>query len=152
MMKAYRISRSKYIKDLSGIGAKLYGGRWNPKGMAVLYTSENKSLAALEILVHFDRSLVPDELQIITINLPKGQIASYDELKYQKILSSKESHTRFKEEGRSWIESKTSLGLKVPSVLISGEYNIIINPEHELFKEIEIEKIEDFTFDERFFI
>lgn len=134
------------------MGAKLYGGRWNPKGVAMLYTSEHRSLAALEVLVHFDKSLVPDGLQLLTIDLPENQIVSFDESKFKKILWSKESNTNFKEEGKNWVESKISLGLKIPSVLIPGEYNIIINPDHAAFREIKIEKIEDFTFDERFFI
>jgi len=51
-MDLFRVTRKKYIDDLSGEGSRLYGGRWNHKGAAVIYTSESISLAAMEVLVH----------------------------------------------------------------------------------------------------
>jgi len=48
----YRIAKTRYIYDLTGAGARLYGGRWNQKGIGMIYTSENRSLASLEFLVH----------------------------------------------------------------------------------------------------
>jgi RES domain-containing protein len=150
-MKAFRIAKEKYIKDLSGTGAKLYGGRWNPKGLPLLYTSENKSLAALEILVHLDRDTIPDDLKIISLTIPDELIISFDEKKFQKILRSENSISEFKQEGQKWLSSKKSLALKTSSVLITGEHNILINPEHPDFKKIKIGKVESFIFDNRFF-
>ena len=48
---AYRIVDEKFKDDLSGDGAKLYGGRWNPKGSPLLYCSEHISLCMLENMV-----------------------------------------------------------------------------------------------------
>ncbi len=151
-MIAYRISKEKYIKDLSGIGAKLYGGRWNPKGYALVYSSENKALAALEVLVHVDRDTFPDDLKIISLNIPDKRINNYKESKFKTIMTRQDSIIMLKEEGKKWLESKESLALSVPSILIPGEKNILINPNHKSFKEIKILKVEDFVFDERFFI
>lgn len=47
-MRVYRIAKTKYIRDLSGTGARIYGGRWNKKGLGILYTSENRALATVE--------------------------------------------------------------------------------------------------------
>lgn len=55
-MKLYRIAQTAHIKDLSGTGARLYGGRWNEKGVGVVYTSESRALAILEYLVHVPMS------------------------------------------------------------------------------------------------
>ena len=57
-MKTYRLSRGKYANDISGIGARLNGGRWNSRGKNALYCAENISLAKLEVAVHLDLDLI----------------------------------------------------------------------------------------------
>lgn len=152
-MKAYRIAKAKYINDLSGTGAKLYGGRWNPKGYPLLYTSEHKSLAALEVLVHVDRQTIPADLQIISLEIPTKEIHSFDEALFNKIKTSKNANYQMQEAGQKWITSKISLALKVPSILIEGEYNILVNPElHKKMKLVKVIAIDNFMFDERLFI
>ena len=69
-MRVYRIAKTKYIRDLSGTGARMYGGRWNKKGVGILYTSENRALATVEYLVHVSSSIVPAELSIAMIQIP----------------------------------------------------------------------------------
>ena len=55
-MKVYRLAKEKAGRykadDLSGNGAALEGGRWNPRGMRVIYTCCNPSMTVLETLVH----------------------------------------------------------------------------------------------------
>lgn len=51
-MILHRITSKAYIQDKSGKGAMLYGGRWNPKGIRMLYTSESLSFATLETIVN----------------------------------------------------------------------------------------------------
>ena len=70
MVLLYRIGKTKRIRDLSGEGARLYGGRWNLKGTPVLYTSDSTALATLETLVHSPLHLMPNNRSIITLNLP----------------------------------------------------------------------------------
>ena len=38
-MKLYRLTKAVYSNDLSGKGAEIAGGRWNSKGIALLYTA-----------------------------------------------------------------------------------------------------------------
>lgn len=152
-MRTYRIAKAKYIDDLSGTGAKLYGGRWNPKGYPLLYTSEHKSLAALEVLVHLDRQTLPSDLQLICIEIPDKEIQSFDEALFNKIKTSENANYQMQEAGQEWIISRLSLALKVPSILIDGEYNILINPDFRQKMElVKIISIKDFRFDERFFV
>ena len=66
-MLVYRIAKSKYIHDLSGMGARLYGGSWNHKGVAEVYTSESRALATVEYLVHVPLSIIPNDLSIVTL-------------------------------------------------------------------------------------
>jgi len=150
-MTVHRISKEKYIEDLSGKGAKLHGGRWNPKGYAILYTSENRALAALEFLVHLDSDTVPDDLKIISLEIPDNEIEVFDEGKFNAILKDENAENILKNEGKIWLESKRSLVLKIPSVLIRREQNVLINPLHSAFPNIKKLMIEDFYFDERFF-
>src|ERR1035438_4809132 len=65
-MTSYRVVRRRYA-DLSGSGARLYGGRHNPPGIAAVYSSQSIALAVLEVLVHIDRSEVPQDYAVMAI-------------------------------------------------------------------------------------
>ena len=73
-MITYRISRRPYA-GLTGEGARLYGGRFNPPGIPAVYTSQSIALAVLEILVHIDKSEVPADYVVMAIHFP-GRRAS----------------------------------------------------------------------------
>src|SRR5271165_5285010 len=69
-MIVYRIVKQKNrTTDLSGIGSYHVGGRWNNPGTYAIYTSENRSLAAFELLVHIDESEAPPHLFIMSIEI-----------------------------------------------------------------------------------
>jgi RES domain-containing protein len=59
---AYRVSPTIFATEphdaFDGKGAALHGGRWNPPGLRVVYTSWSLSLAILELLVHFRGELL----------------------------------------------------------------------------------------------
>lgn len=149
-MDLYRIARKKYIKDLSGEGSRKFGGRWNFKGTPVLYTSESESLAALETLVHAPVSAIPDDLNLLILSVP-------DNLKPEGVQKEElpgdwwnyPAPNKLAEIGTGWIHSASSLMLKVPSVLVQTELNILINPAHSNMEKIEIKEIRPFTFDTR---
>jgi RES domain-containing protein len=150
-MKLYRISRSEYIDDLNGTGAKLYGGRWNEKGTALLYCSENISLAILEILVHFDGLTIPSNLELLHLELEDKQIENFSISKFEKIRASKDSEFRFKTSGQSSLKSGKKLALKVPSIITPGEFNILINPSHSNLSFLKVIKKEKLELDKRLF-
>ncbi len=149
-MEVFRIAKGNYIDDLSGIGARIYGGRWNIKGVPVINTSKSRSLATLEYLVHVPISFTPVDLKVATITLP-------DDLSLETILINDLPEnwkdypppTRLAKLGTDWIISQSSLLLKVPSSVISDEFNILINPNHPDLKHITISQIENFSFDKR---
>ena len=144
-MVVFRIARKEYIQDLSGRGAELFGGRWNEKGIPALYTSSSLSLAALEILVHTDKSLPP-------VNMAYAKIYVPDEMFSMKILRLKPDEVPV-EYGTKWLKEKRGLMLKVPSVILPYEYdhefNLILNPQHEDYKKVFVAEVHDFSFDVR---
>ncbi len=153
-MVLYRITKKKYKNDLSGKGAELFGGRWNKKGTPALYTSQNRSLCVLELLVHAPKFLVPKNQIILSIHIPK---------KLEKELvkvSKRELGTEWnKIQNEEWTEDigykyfykKQKLGIIVPSVIIPQEYNVVLNPSHKNYKLIKVKRGLDFNLDERLF-
>lgn len=150
-MRLYRISSSDYIEDLSGTGSKLYGGRWNFKGTPLLYTSENTSLAILEILVHFDGLTVPNNLELLELELSDNRIIEFPRSEFNRIRNSRNAEYLFKEAGQNWVESNISLALKVPSIITLNECNVLINPHHEKFRTLKKNKRSILELDERLF-
>ncbi len=130
-MFVYRIAKKEH-SALDGMGGMYGPGRWHEKGNLVIYTSEHASLAAWEKIVHvasFDN--LPDHLLLVKIEIP-------DEIKIQtvpqKVLVKGWNSFPFAREtvnyGTSFLRKKEHLALKVPSVIIPDEYNIILNPLH----------------------
>lgn len=151
-MKLFRISKTKYINDLSGIGAQLYGGRWNEKGVRVIYTSESRSLAVLEFLVHVSMINIPKDISIIQIDLPDNIKPSVINTSFLPLnWKSYPSFDILAKIGTRWLKSGKTLLLKVPSVIIENEYNFLINPTHPDFSIIKKKKAVNFNFDTRLF-
>jgi len=149
-MLLFRIAKKGYIRDLSGAGARLYGGRWNHKGASILYTSETRALSILEYLVHVDFTNLPTDLGIATLKAP-------DDLPLVEIAPSVlPTHWRdwpppeaLADIGTQWALSRQSLLLRVPSSVVDKEFNVLINATHPDIRRITIINTEDYRFDER---
>ncbi len=134
---------------MTGEGARLYGGRWNPPGVAMVYAAESRALAALEMLVHLQSqkllaSYVAIELRFnakIVENLPVASLP--DDWRSDPAPLSTQAI------GSAWVTSNRLPVLRVPSVLIPEEFNYLLNPRHPGFAEIEIGDAVLFTFDPR---
>lgn len=151
-MMVYRLSRSVYATDLSGRGAELYGGRWNFKGRPMLYTGENRSLCMVEIAVHTPLGLTPDDYWLIEIELPENQTIEINptDLPLNWQLGINMNYTQSL--GDAFLRKAEKLILKVPSAVVQGEFNYLINPLHPKIDQVKIQKTEAFIFDERLFI
>jgi RES domain-containing protein len=149
-MIVYRISNSDYCNDISGAGARLMGGRWNSKGVPLLYTAQHISLSVLEMLVNTNFKDYAIALNLIYIDLPDIQQPAKIALSSLKNNWRDDvEYTRFI--GDEFIKQKESLLLKVPSAVIQEEYNYLANPLHAEFKKIKILKTKSFWPDERLF-
>lgn len=151
-IKLYRISPSKFINDISGIGAKLYGGRWNQVGYPVVYASGSRSLAALEFLVHVPMALAPKDLSIAEINIKKNIKPKTIQLgELPPNWRDYPAPQELVELGTDWLKANSSLLLEVPSAVMEHEVNTLINPLHPDMQFVSISLIEGFSFDSRLF-
>ncbi len=151
-MKVFRIAKTQNIKDLSGAGARIYGGRWNHKGTGIIYTSESISLATVEYLVHVPLSIVPTNLSLATLQIPDEIIPN--EIKNTDLPVNWRDYpapSKLAESGSSWAKTNESLLLRVPSVVVEYEFNILINPLHPDMKHVTILQVEDHRADKRLF-
>jgi|SRR5699024_3871112 len=148
-MDVFRITKSAYSQDLTGEGARIHGGRWSKKGVNMLYTSEYGSLAALEILVHTPIATSPADLQMVVISIPDDvPFETLDPNTLPANWTQYPAPSALAERGTEWVQSASSLILKVPSVIIRSEWNFLINPAHSDFSRIRINEIRGFQLDD----
>ena len=151
-MIVFRISKKAHIEDLSGIGAGLYGGRWNPKGINLVYTSSSIALATLEYLVHNYHLLSTAEICLAKIKI--GTPTPILELKTKELpldwnlpLKILQATQQF---GKDFYLQRKDYIMKVPSAVVPQEFNLLLNPlhgHHSRTKVVEI--IDPFVFDQR---
>jgi RES domain-containing protein len=150
-MIAYRLSKGKYHRDLSGKGAEIYGGRWNSKGTALLYTSQSRALAFAEISMHIPLGIVPKDYFLITIQIPeKAAILQLTHADMPADWRSNPHSNSTQKIGDEFAASLKYLVLSVPSAVVPGDVNYLINPAHPMISEVAILGVEPFEFDSRF--
>jgi RES domain-containing protein len=160
MIKLYRLQSARYglPEDfLSGKGAELTGGRWNPVGMPVVYTSRTVELASLEYLVHyfegFPNSKLPGMLAA-TIEIQEEEILTIEPdilpKKWRDLPAPKNLQTI----SNQWFKNKKYLALQLPTAVHSAQtewsYNVLLNPLHKRMNDGLIIEIEPFYFDSRY--
>lgn len=147
-MKVYRISKCAYVRDISGKGAALNGGRWNSEGIYMLYTAESASLAMLESLVHFGGRIRGAYCQL-ALDVPDHNILEIPEAELPANWRIHPAPEALGMIGNRFIKDGHFLTLKVPSVLIPREFNFLLNPGHPDFKKVRIEDIVPIEMDSR---
>jgi RES domain-containing protein len=126
-------------------GARRVGGRWNSSGRAGVYMAESIALAVLENLVHMTRQDFPRGYVCVAAALPDGMSMIHEkDLRKHPALQDQSTEQL----GDWWPDSRTSAVLQVPSFVIAGEHNFLLNPVHS---EFQVEPPAIFRFDERLF-
>lgn len=136
-MEVFRVIDIQHAGQvLDGSSAALTGGRWNPRGSAVVYTSRNVSLAILELLSHYRGPFACARYCVATISLPDAEIAHLD----RERLPPRWQHlpTLTRREGMRWLDSGSLLALIVPSAVHAYDDNVLINPAHRRFREVKL--------------
>jgi RES domain-containing protein len=155
-MRIWRLCRAAYAAEaFSGLGARRFGGRWNSRGVPMVYSSSSLALAAMELFVHLEPGQAPDDLVYLSAVLSGGEPG--------RTLHSAELPPAWwtdnpaagiataRDLGDSWIRDRSSLAMMVLSVPIRVEWNILLNPLHPRIGELLIEPAQPFVFDARMF-
>lgn len=135
-MIIYRLATEKFAQDLSGEGAKIYGGRWNPVGFAALYMSEYISLSILEILTRANKNTSPGSYRLLSVQVPDTSVVI---IEFKKLKKGWQQHIDYTRSiGEDFLKTNQSMVLKVPSAIVPQEHNFLINPLHKDFKKVKI--------------
>lgn len=145
-MLVYRIATPKFIDDLSGTGSKLYGGRWNEKGTAMVYFASSRALAAMELLVHLNPLDLQRDYTLGVFELPED---SFQKVKLPVDWKEERYENHLQKLGADFLKNEDSLLLQVPSVLVEEEFNYLMNPNHPDFDKIKMVSKRTFRFDNR---
>jgi RES domain-containing protein len=148
-MHVYRLSNARRADDLTGTGARLSGGRWNHVGTPVLYTASSRALATLEVLVHSPLSYIPDYYQMLTLRVPEDSLLSIPLDQLPDDWNGLTPPTAIKDITEKWVAENKFLLLKVPSAVVAGDYNYLINPAHARASQVIIIDKQPYRFDSR---
>lgn len=149
MPQAWRIVKEKHAADaFSGAGAARTGGRWNSRGLRVVYTSATQSLAVLETLVHLN-PIVLFKYVVFRIDFDARFVEQLNAAQLPRDWQAQPASPSTRLIGGAWLRAARSVLLAVPSVIVPGELNYLINPLHPDFNRITIAKPTPFAFDAR---
>jgi RES domain-containing protein len=150
MVSAWRITKRKHSRSaFTGEGARLYGGRWNSPGTAMIYTAESQSLAVLEILVHLDSPELLKKYVLFKVRIGKSYIVDIDAALLPRNWRAEPAPGKVQKIGDEWVINATSAVLRVPSTLVPGESNFLLNPQHPDFPKLQFSEAIPFHFDPR---
>ncbi|QHS56253.1 RES family NAD+ phosphorylase [Mucilaginibacter sp. 14171R-50] len=151
-MILYRIANCNYITNLDGMGARLYGARWNSKGNAVVYLASSRALAVLEVLVHLQPLFIPPNFCLAEIEVPNNSILTLDVKSLPANWQDAASPTELRTLGNQFIKESKFLMMKVPSSIVPEEFNYLLNPAHADIKKVKIITTHPFNLDDRLIV
>jgi len=148
-LKIYRIAKRNFIEDLSGEGARLYGGRWNRKGHSMLYFSEHLSLSVLEILVHTVQQLITNDYWFLEVEIPEKDIANIQLKDLPNNWRTNSFISETQDFGTNWLLQNKELAVRIPSAVLPFENNILVNPKNIRFSSLRVVRISKLNLDAR---
>ncbi|MDB5206976.1 MAG: hypothetical protein JWR72_2051 [Flavisolibacter sp.] len=145
-MEVYHLGLTRFARQLTGEGAKLFGGRWNLIGCPCIYTAESKALSVLEYAANVLLEQMPEDLSFTAYEIPADSWSLFSSSQLPcnwadtPPVGTAEWGTK---------QLQENLAIRVPSVIIPSEFNYILNPLHPDFKKVQIKEVASFTFDNR---
>ncbi len=150
MLTSWRITqRSHWRTAFNGEGARIYGGRWNSVGTPVIYTAESQALAVLEMLAHMDSPELLKRYVLFEVQFGEALVRELTKSMLPRNWKSDPVPRAAQAVGDEWVRAGKSAVLAVPSVLVPGEKNYLLNPRHEDFKKVKIGKAQPYEVDAR---
>jgi RES domain-containing protein len=148
-MLVYRVAKEQYANDLSGFGAKLFGGRWNLIGTPCLYTSQSRALALLEYSVNVNIEFMPLKLCFSIIEIQDDLIECVDSKDLPLNWNAIPCSSSTKIFGSNKLKNSSFSIIRVPSVIIPNEFNYIVNVSKIDSSNLKVIAVEEYKFDYR---
>lgn len=149
-MTAWRIvQRERAAGAFDGEGARLYPGRWNHRGIPMVYTASTVSLATLEVLVHVETAAALARYVCIPVEVEDHLCRTAEDYGLPEDWAADPAPFSTRDLGSGWARGGDSLALAVPSAVIPSEMNVLINPGHPDFARLKIGSPRDLYFDPR---
>jgi RES domain-containing protein len=149
-LSAWRLVRAERVGDaFSGEGARLHGGRWNAPGLPVVYCAGNRSLAALEVLVHLPRAMRGAEFVLFRVEFEERHVMRLPSEQLPERWWVTPPPPKVQALGDDWLRAGRAPVLRVPSVLVPEEPNYLFNPGHATFASFAPVRERAFRFDPR---
>ncbi|RYE21549.1 MAG: RES domain-containing protein [Sphingobacteriaceae bacterium] len=148
-MEVYRIARENFSDKLIASGA---ANRWNNDNQFIIYTGSSRSLATLELVVRRRNinSMFNYRVMIISIADEEKLITAVPQNILPENWRSITAYPILQQIGSEWYKREQSLILKVPSAIISQEYNYMINTRHpDFLTNVSLVRTENYFWDER---
>ena len=153
-LRGWRIAVPEYARTveemLSGKGALRHYGRWHSAGRRVVYLAGSLALASLELLVHLHVSGVLNAYRKLSVGIPPDLVQAVDRRRLPADWARTSLHPATHRIGDRWLDSRESAVLEVPSAVVIGEVNYIVNPAHPDFARLEPGEITDYRYDPGF--
>lgn len=149
-MKLFRLTRRPHAKALDGAGAKLFPGRWNSLDVPMIYCADTIAQCMVEVLVHVEES--PVDYCSVELEIPDDVgIAQCDPKKLPKAWKDADYNAPTRSVGDAFVERNECLLMRVPSAIVPGAFNYLLNPLHPAIKRVKVGKVKPFRFDKRLF-
>ncbi len=146
----HRIVQRRWAQmALDGEGAKKYGGRWNPPGVHAVYLADSRALAALEIIVHAPREVLPLEWRVISVVIPDSWVEEIAPEEFPKDWRAQPFSDHARRLGAAWMRGGKMPAYLLRSAIVPEEKCLLLNPLHDAMREIGKWTADVFTFDPR---
>jgi len=150
MITAWRIVSANYKdKAYTGDGARVHGGRWNSKGLSVVYTADSLALASIEMIVNLPAPKLLQKYDRISAQISLNLVLELSDVDLPEDWNSRPISPSTRAIGDRWIKEQRSAVLRVPSIVVPDEYNYLLNPNHPDFAKVKIGKPTMYYFDPR---
>lgn len=153
MLTGWRIAAPDHAHNpeemMSGEGAFRYGGRWNSKGTRVVYLGTSIAQAAMELLVHLGRADILRQFNKMEVAFDESHMQHISIADLPDNWSQPSMASSVQDVGDAWVRDLSSLILQVPSAAVTGEFNYLVNPNHDEVASLTYSVITPFGYDPR---
>jgi len=146
----WRIVKTKHAAGaFSGEGARLYGGRWTSRGRRAVYVSPTIALATLEIVVPLETAAPLGAYSLFRVTIPEELVTTLRTAELPRDWRSYPAPASLQAIGDAWLDAGRTPALRVPSAIVSSEFNYVLAPAHPSFRRIKVGRRQRYDLDPR---